>query len=221
MCQVKEKMRKTKTSPTGKTDRAERTPSGAAVLRSQITEAVLEATYLELGDVGFARLSMESIARRAGVGKPALYRRWKSKRELVAEALKELITQNTPDIDTGSLEEDILKYLEQTYIVLTDSVSGSILSDIIAELDRFPELVAEWGPNAVDTRHKAAAAILERAKVRGEISSSIDISIAVDFFVSPLYWRLKVTRKPLDDKYLQTVAHWIYAMLQNVPDQDG
>lgn len=208
-------MGKQKTSSVENSDSNNRPPSGAAVLRSDITEAVLEATCLELGEVGFARLSMQSIARRAGVGKPALYRRWKSKRELVAAALKKLIIKSTPDIDTGDLEGDLYQYLKLTHKMLADSVSGSILSDVIAELDRFPELAQEWETSAVDTRHKAAALILERAKHRGEISSTIDISIAVDFFVSPLYWRLKVTRKQVDDVYLRTIAHWIYAMLQN------
>lgn len=192
-----------------------RTPSGAAVMRTQITEAVLKATKLELSEVGFGRLSMESVAQRAGVSKPALYRRWKSKRELIATVLKEIITTNTPEIDTGSLEGDILSYLQHTHAIFTDPVGGLIMSDIVAELDRFPELAEEWGLSAVDKRHAAATIILENAKQRGEISPDVDSQMAMDFFVSPLYWRLKITRKQVDEKYLEEAARWIFNLLKH------
>ncbi|GAA3156686.1 helix-turn-helix domain-containing protein [Nonomuraea salmonea] len=59
-----------------------RTPTGAAVLQPQVTEAITEAVLDELAENGYARLSMEAVAKRAGVGKSALYRRWASKQEM-------------------------------------------------------------------------------------------------------------------------------------------
>jgi AcrR family transcriptional regulator len=56
-----------------------RTPTGAAVLQPEITKAITGAVFDELADQGYARLSMEAVAKRAGVGKSALYRRWPSK----------------------------------------------------------------------------------------------------------------------------------------------
>ena len=60
-----------------------RTPAGAAVLREDVTEAIRAAVFEELAAVGYARMSIEGIARRAGVGKTAVYRRWRSKLHLV------------------------------------------------------------------------------------------------------------------------------------------
>lgn len=60
-------------------------PAGAAVLRQDVTEAIRAAVLEELAAVGFARMSIEAVARRAGVGKTAVYRRWKSKLHLVLD----------------------------------------------------------------------------------------------------------------------------------------
>lgn len=62
-----------------------RAPAGAAVLRDEITTAIRRALMQELAAVGYGRLSIEAVARRAGVSKTAVYRRWSSKLDLVLE----------------------------------------------------------------------------------------------------------------------------------------
>ena len=61
-----------------------RTPTGAAVLQPEVTQAITDAVLHELAEQGYGRLSMEAVAKRAGVGKSALYRRWASKDEMIA-----------------------------------------------------------------------------------------------------------------------------------------
>ncbi|MFJ4215082.1 helix-turn-helix domain-containing protein, partial [Streptomyces hydrogenans] len=73
-----------------------RTPAGAAVLREDVTEAIRAAVFEELAAVGFARMSIEGIARRAGVGKTAVYRRWKSKLALVLDVVGAVAAQGLP-----------------------------------------------------------------------------------------------------------------------------
>ena len=67
------------------TTETRRVPAGAAVLRGEITTAIRQAVMQELAEVGYGRLSIEAVARRAGVGKTAVYRRWSSKLEMVLE----------------------------------------------------------------------------------------------------------------------------------------
>src|SRR4029450_9476488 len=66
---------------------AKRAPAGAAVLRGDITVAIRNAVMQELAEVGYGRLSIEAVARRAGVGKTAIYRRWRNKLEMVLETI--------------------------------------------------------------------------------------------------------------------------------------
>ncbi|NEE30970.1 helix-turn-helix transcriptional regulator, partial [Streptomyces sp. SID7982] len=73
-----------------------RAPAGAAVLREDVTDAIRAAVFEELAAVGFARMSIEGIARRAGVGKTAVYRRWKSKLALVLDLVAAVAAQGMP-----------------------------------------------------------------------------------------------------------------------------
>ncbi|MYR59949.1 TetR family transcriptional regulator, partial [Streptomyces sp. SID625] len=91
-----------------------RAPAGAAVLREDVTDAIRAAVFAELASVGYARMSIEGIARRAGVGKTAVYRRWRSKLHLVLDVVSALAVQGLPAPDTGSLETDLRMLYEVT-----------------------------------------------------------------------------------------------------------
>ncbi|MGV9571600.1 helix-turn-helix domain-containing protein, partial [Streptomyces nigra] len=84
-----------------------RAPAGAAVLREDVTEAIRAAVFEELAAVGYARMSIEGIARRAGVGKTAVYRRWRSKLHLVLDVVSAVAVMGLPVPDTGTLEGDL------------------------------------------------------------------------------------------------------------------
>ena len=73
-----------------------------------MTDAITEATFAELAESGYARLSMEAIARRAGVGKAALYRRWPSKQDMLTELIREAVEDTLPAAPaTGALRTDL------------------------------------------------------------------------------------------------------------------
>src|SRR5215471_1744724 len=81
--------------------------AGAAVLRGEVTSAIRDAVVQELAAVGYGRLSIEAVARRAGVGKTAIYRRWSSKPEMVIEIIATVAGQSLPLPDMGSLRGDL------------------------------------------------------------------------------------------------------------------
>ncbi|GII97475.1 TetR/AcrR family transcriptional regulator [Sinosporangium siamense] len=82
-----------------------------------LRRAIFDAVVEQLGTVGYAKLSTNSVAAAAGTGKAALYRRWSNKEELVREALKDLLPP-PPEIEPGTpLREgllELLRYLNQT-----------------------------------------------------------------------------------------------------------
>src|SRR4029450_2581828 len=84
-----------------------RAPAGAAVLRGDITVAIRNAVMNELAEVGYGRLSIEAVARRAGGGKTAIYRRWSNKLEMVLEIVSDVAGRSVPLPDTGSFEGDL------------------------------------------------------------------------------------------------------------------
>ncbi|MFD0663561.1 TetR/AcrR family transcriptional regulator [Thermocatellispora tengchongensis] len=98
---------------------ARRTPTGAAVLQPSVTNAITEAVLDELAEQGYARLSMEAVAKRAGVGKSALYRRWPSKQEMAISVISEFSLAQIEVPDTGSLRGDLRATLDTVMRWLT------------------------------------------------------------------------------------------------------
>lgn len=180
-----------------------RTPAGAAVLREDVTEAIRAAVFEELAAVGYARMSIEGIARRAGVGKTAVYRRWKSKLHLVLDVVSALAVMGLPTPDTGSLEGDLRLLYEVTSRALRHPVASQIIPDLQAEAARNPEIAEAVQKTLREGQEGVALKILVAAEQRGEIRAGFDDELALDLIAGPLYWRSVVIRSPkLPKEYL-------------------
>ena len=107
----------------------------------RIDDAVLRATVELLGESGYADLSVDAIARRAGTSKPAIYRRWPSKAHLVHEAVFP-INEATELPETGSLAGDIREMVRRSAGVLTTPAARAALPGIVAEVATDPTLHA-------------------------------------------------------------------------------
>ncbi|MEU9114201.1 TetR/AcrR family transcriptional regulator [Streptomyces sp. NPDC048483] len=185
---------------------ARRTPAGAAVLREDKTAAIRAAVFEELAAVGFARMSIEGIARRAGVGKTAVYRRWRSKLHLVLDVVSAVAAAGLPTPDTGSLRGDVRMLLEVAARALRHPMASQILPDLLAEAARSPELAEALKTALHDSQQGVATAMVARAVERGEIPAGVDGGLALDLLTGPLYWRLVVVRDDLPEGYLDALA---------------
>lgn len=184
-----------------------RTPAGAAVLREDVTEAIRAAVFEELAAVGYARMSIEGIARRAGVGKTAVYRRWKSKLHLVLDVVSALAVMGLPTPDTGSLEGDLRLLYEVTSRALRHPVASQIIPDLQAEAARNPEIAEAMQKTLREGQEGVALKILVAAERRGEVRAGFDEELALDLISGPLYWRSVVIRSPkLPKGYLDALA---------------
>jgi AcrR family transcriptional regulator len=135
----------------------------------ELEAALLEAAWQELVEVGFARLTMESVAARAKTGVAVLYRRWPNKDDLVLAAIGHYGTTHPVDIpDTGSLRGDI--------IALLGIASSTRISFATIVSAAFSGLLASTGLTPAQVREKIMAdrplwsdQIFARAQERGEI----------------------------------------------------
>ncbi|GGW35294.1 TetR family transcriptional regulator [Streptomyces lucensis JCM 4490] len=184
-----------------------RAPAGAAVLREDVTDAIRAAVFGELAAVGYARMSIEGIARRAGVGKTAVYRRWRSKLHLVLDVVSAMAVSGFPVPDTGSLEDDLRLLYGVTSRALRHPVASQIIPDLQAEAARNPDLAEAFQKALRDGQDGVASKIVAAAEERGDIRPDIDPDLALDLISGPLYWRAVVTRSPnLPKGYLQNLA---------------
>ncbi|TQK98666.1 TetR family transcriptional regulator [Streptomyces puniciscabiei] len=189
------------------TTRPRRTPAGAAVLREDVTEAIRAAVFEELAAVGYARMSIEGIARRAGVGKTAVYRRWRSKLHLVLDVVSAMAVLGLPVPDTGSLEGDLRLLYEVTSRALRHPVASQIIPDLQAEAARNPDIADAFQKALRDGQEGVASKIVAAAEERGEVRAGVDPDLALDLISGPLYWRAVVIRSPkLPKGYLNNLA---------------
>src|SRR5215467_9198357 len=101
-------------------------------------QVILGAALEELGDVGYGAFTIESVARRAGVGKATIYRHWSHKLVLIADAFKMLQEERDPELISGSPREKLERILRHVADVVADSPFSSCLPALIeaAERDR-------------------------------------------------------------------------------------
>jgi AcrR family transcriptional regulator len=181
-------------------------PAGAAVLRGHITAAIRSATIAELASVGYGRLSIEAVARRAGVAKTAVYRRWASKLDIVVELVSDHAAQRLPLPDSGTLSGDLLTLLRAVSRGLQHPLAAQIIPDLLAEASRTPRVAQTLKTAIRGGLRDVVAIVTDRGVKRGELASAPDPGLAVDLAVGPIYWRLAVAREPLTAAELPVLA---------------
>lgn len=132
--------------------------------------AVHVAALAEIAEHGLRGASMDGIAKRAGTGKAALYRRWSNVRELGLDVFLTTMANASPLTypDTGSLREDLLGSLRAFTAILHGPLQV-VLRELISESAHDPSLVAEFQARVGEPMQAERVATLQRAMVRGEI----------------------------------------------------
>jgi len=171
---------------------------------------VLEATVDALAADGFGGLQMESVAAAAGVNKTTLYRRWRTRSALVADALLEVS-------DTGRLTDDLLALARSVRRAITSRRGRAIVGALAASQD-VPDL-RQVARRFWRTRYDANAAIITRAIQRGELATEPDPRRVVAALAGPIYFRAFVTRERLDDDFLRTIVHNVVTGLRMEGDR--
>ncbi|WP_410594257.1 TetR/AcrR family transcriptional regulator [Amycolatopsis sp. lyj-23] len=191
-----------------------RPASGGAVLRPQVTDAITEAAFAELADTGYARTSMDAVARRAGVGKAALYRRWRSKQAMLAELIRAKVAGALPPTpDTGALRTDLRELFATFRGQLANPLITRIGAGLLAEAEHDANLAEVLRTGVAEPRRAAARAILQNAVDRGELPAGLDLELGTDLLIAPLAFRMLVTRGPSGDEYLEALTRAVEAAL--------
>ena len=180
--------------------------SGRGRPRSPETRAkILRAAYEMLNEVGFMELTIEGVAAKAEVGKPTIYRRWKSKTALAMDAFLEMVTPEIAFPDTGSVKDDFKQQM-QKIVKLMNSSRGEVLANVIGcgQADR--DLIAVYRANWLTPRREAAKQIFQRGIERGELRKDLDAETAIDALYSPLFYRLLLKHQPLTNEFVDELV---------------
>ncbi len=170
----------------------------------KVRAAVLAATLVELAASGYADLSVENVALRAGVHKTTVYRRWPDREALVADALTDTVAQGVPSPDTGTFEGDLRQLARSLIAWLTSDTGAPIFSTLISA-DRVPEIAQIKRSFFVD-RLRRHEALVTRAIARGEVPDDTDPADVIKALIAPIYLRLTITAEAVDEHTADAAA---------------
>lgn len=159
--------------------------------------AILDAAIAELLEHGYAALTMQGIAQRAGVGKQTVYRWWTSRADVVLEALIELADERIAVPDTGTLPGDLVDFLEATF---RQRGQRPALIGLMAEALLDPVFAKQFRDRFLFSRRAALRGILGRAAARGEIAPDVDPEMLMDVVYGVLWYRLMLDHAPLNEE---------------------
>ncbi|MBV2363184.1 TetR/AcrR family transcriptional regulator [Streptomonospora nanhaiensis] len=164
--------------------------------RSQaVRAAILRAALAELEERGYAALTVEGIAARAGAGKQTIYRWWPSKADVVLDALLDTAAERVPVPDEGSLAADLDAFLAATF---RQEGQRAVLTGLMAQSVLDPAFAQAFGERFLAGRRAALRGLLERARARGEVDPGADLDLLVDVVYGTLWYRMLVGHAPLD-----------------------
>ena len=175
-----------------------------------VDEAILVATIDLLSEVGYARLAVAEVARRAGVSKPAIYRRWAQKSQLVVEAMVTQMPTTLPP-DTGSTSGDLLAVTEQLVTTLTRTPLGRVLPGLVAEMAADPVLAASYRGLVIQPTRMLWRAAVQAGINRGDLLADTDVELVLDALAGPLYIRVLITGDPIDPGYAKAGVDLVLA----------
>lgn len=178
----------------------------------------LAATQDLLVEVGFDRLSIEGVAELAGVSRPAIYRRWSGRTDLVLAAVADAITP--PGIpDTGDLREDLLT-CGMAYVQHEDR-GHRVLAALLAAVPRHEDLRRAASAVIADPYLATFVQVLERAVARGLVDADLDLELAARTFPALAFERTAAHGVPVDEAFVTRVVDGLLLPALMMPLQCG
>lgn len=186
--------------------------------------AILRSTLKLLESNTLAQVSIEAIAREAGVGKATIYRWWTSKASVVIDAFIQYHVAHTPMPKNISAHEALSRHLH-SLIEEYGGRSGRLVAQILAEGQNDPTVLREFRERFFYGRQAMVREVIEQARRTGEFRADLDAEAAMDMLYSPIYFRLLVDHLPLDkafaDAHSATMLHLLSAPGAEVASHDA
>ncbi|MEU0894826.1 TetR/AcrR family transcriptional regulator [Streptomyces massasporeus] len=158
--------------------------------RSEAVEGAIIEGVMKLLEEGvpLAELSIERIARTAGVGKATIYRRWSGKEELFVDVVRAAEPPDPP-LPGTSMRDDLVVLLEQVRRRGLANRSSAILHSVQAQMKSSPKLWAAYHATVVAPRRRLGLEVLRRGRENGELRTDLDLELLNDLFVGPVLVR--------------------------------
>jgi AcrR family transcriptional regulator len=189
--------------------------------RSERARRAIHAATRELVcERGFANVTVESIATRAGVGKQTIYRWWPSKCAVVLDVLvaDNMHDGEPPPIpDTGDLAADLRSVLAETVEYFTDRANDNLLRAMTAEIQYDEDLAANVLDQLLRPQFDAIVARIRTAGLTTPTGSAVDPEIVAEELVGPIFHRWLLRRAPLNEDYVNHLVDHVIGTTSQPP----
>lgn len=166
--------------------------------------AILESVLQLMQKEGYNAVTIEGVARHAGVGKQTIYRWWGSRAELILEAFANHAADVVPTPDRGTLREDLEVFIAAGFKRLFKGY-GEIMRGLMADAILDPEFNKILREAFILRRRAATKEILKRGIERGEIAKDTDMDLMIDMLFGPVWFRLLVQHAKLDATFARQI----------------
>ncbi len=172
-----------------------------------IDDAVLSTTLKLIAELGYIRMTIDGVAREAGVGKPTIYRRWPSKIELASAAIDYLHRIEEQPL-TGDTYKDLTHELTDVHLTYQRLNGMSFVGTLLEEERHHPQLIRTWRARVASKRRRRLAQIFEQGIANGELRADTDVVSAVHMAIGSMY-AAYIAGEPLSPKWPDDVVEMI------------
>jgi AcrR family transcriptional regulator len=172
-------------------------PRGEAAVSHK---AIIDAVYGLLKNMPARDLTMEAVAKQAGVGKPTLYKWWPSKAALIMAMFHERLAAKLESPKSATAEEAIQAKMRRM-ITEFNGLYGKIVADLIAEGQSDPAILKELYESLIRSRRESLFEDVERGKAAGEFIPEVDPVVLTEMIFGPIYYRYMLRLAPLTQEY--------------------
>lgn len=162
--------------------------------------AILDATRRLMTHTSVRDLSIEAIAKKAGVGKTTIYRWWSNKVAVVIEAFAEQLDMHMLIAGNESPRDNLTRQIDRLVRQLRGK-NGRIIADLLAEAQSDAKILEQFNRFYMDSRRNSLSQTVQQGQHSGDFRKDLDPSIAVDLILGPIILRLMSGEDAMDENF--------------------
>lgn len=177
------------------------------------SQAIIAAAAGLLQEKGYARFTIEEVARRAGASKSTIYRWWSSKMHLLLDIYGADVEKLIVIPDFGDVEREIIHLVRAIWKLWRETPSGQAYRSMIAEAQADPAAIVQFRARFLPERRRPLLHTLQRASARGELRSDADLEIVIDLLFGFCWYRLLTGQ--IDDN-IGVISKMVHEIVQGI-----
>jgi len=188
------------------------TPARGRPRDVDVDQRILASAFRQLVRVGYAGLSIESVAAEAGVAKTTIYRRYPTKRDLVVAALRESTPFPAPELDLPA-HEALEVFVRTAIAMLVESGAFHVLGSLLVEDQRHPGLLDVFRERILFPRRAVMEAVIRRGVERGELRSDVDPLIVIEMIAGAVFAHHVILGLEGDEAWIRSLVDHVWSAI--------